>query len=206
MVCRFTWFRAAPFSQTLKVYETDAAVDGEKFVFFTLAALELARRLDWRPDIVHANDWHTAIAPYAIRRMQDDPFWKGVKTMLSVHNLCYMGAGSEAALTAYGLPPVNDPALPWWAQQVPLPLGLWAADEIVAVSPSYAEEIQTPDYGCGLESFLFSRHESITGIVNGIDMALWNPLTDDALIEPFSIENLAGRAATKKYPANPVWA
>jgi starch synthase len=76
---------------------------------------------------------------------------------------------------------------------------LWAADEIVAVSPSYAEEIQTPDYGCGLESFLFSRHESIAGIVNGIDMVLWNPLTDDALIEPFSLENLAGRAATKKY-------
>ena len=188
-----------PFSQTLKVYETDTAVDGEKFVFFTLAALELARRLDWHPDIVHANDWHTAVAPYAIRRMQDDPFWMGVKTMLSVHNLCYMGAGSEAALTAYGLPPVDDPALPWWAQQVPLPLGLWAADEIVAVSPSYAEEIQTPDYGCGLESFLFSRHESITGIVNGIDMALWNPLTDDALVESFSIENLVGRVATKKF-------
>lgn len=189
----------SPFSQTLKVYDTDAAVDGEKFVFFTLAALELARRLDWRPDIVHANDWHTAIAPYAIRRMQDDPFWMGVKTMLSVHNLCYMGAGTEAALTAYGLPPVDDPALPWWGQQVPLPLGLWAADEIVAVSPSYAEEIQTPDYGCGLETFLFSRHESITGIVNGIDMASWNPRTDAALIEPFSIENISGRAATKKH-------
>lgn len=189
----------APFSQTLKVYETDAAVDGEKFVFFTLAALELARRLDWRPDIVHANDWHTAIAPYAIRRMQADPFWQGVKTILSVHNLCYMGAGSEAALTAYGLPPADDPALPWWGQQVPLPLGLWAADEIIAVSPSYAEEIQTPDYGCGLETFLFSRHESITGIVNGLDLASWNPSTDSALIEPFSIENLAGRAATKKF-------
>jgi starch synthase len=189
----------SPFSQAHNVYETDAAIDGEKYVFFTLAALELARRLDWRPEIVHVNDWHTAIAPYAIRRMQDDPFWRGVKTMLSIHNLNFMGAGSEAALSAYGLPPVNDPALPWWAQQVPLPLGLWAADEIVAVSPSYAEEIQTPDYGCGLESFLFSRHESIAGIVNGIDMVLWNPLTDDALIEPFSLENLAGRAATKKY-------
>lgn len=188
-----------PFSQTSKVYDTDAAVDGEKFTFFTLAALELARRLDWRPDIVHANDWHTAIAPYAIRRMQTDPFWKGVKTMLSIHNLCFMGAGSEAALTAYGLPPVDDLALPWWGQQVPLPLGLWAADEIVAVSPSYAEEIQTPEYGCGLETFLFSRHESITGIVNGIDLNSWNPRTDDAMIEPFSTENLAGRAATKKY-------
>jgi starch synthase len=187
-----------PFTQTAKVYDTDAAVDGEKFIFFTLAALELARRLDWRPDIVHANDWHTAVAPYAIRRMQADPFWHGVKTIMSVHNLCYMGAGSEAALTAYGLPPADDPALPWWGQQVPLPLGLWAADAIVAVSPSYAEEIQTPDYGCGLETYLYSRHASISGIVNGIDLALWNPSTDEALVEPFSIENPAGRAATKK--------
>ncbi len=187
-----------PFTQTLKVYETDAAVDGEKFVYFTLAALEFARQIGWRPDIVHANDWHTAIAPYAIRRMQDDPFWKGVKTMLSIHNLCYMGAGSEVALNAYGLPPVDDPSLPWWGQQVPLPMGLWAADEIVAVSPSYAEEIQTPDYGCGLENFLFSRHERITGIVNGIDMAAWDPRTDEALAKPYSIENLADRLATKR--------
>jgi len=189
----------SPFSQTLKVYDTDAAVDGEKFIFFTLAALELTRRLGWRPDIVHANDWHTAIAPYAIRLMQNDPFWKGVKTMLSVHNLCFMGAGTEVALNAYNVPPVNDPRLPWWGQQVPLPMGLWAADEIVAVSPSYAEEIQTAEYGCGLETFLFSRHESITGIVNGIDLDIWNPSTDAALIEPYSIDNLSARAATKRH-------
>jgi starch synthase len=188
----------SPFSQTLKVYDTEAAIDGEKFIFFTLAALELVRRLDWRPDIVHANDWHTAIAPYAIRRMQDDPFWKGVKTMLSVHNLCFMGAGTEIALNAYGMPPVNDPALPWWGQQVPLPMGLWAADEIVAVSPSYAEEIQTAEYGCGLETFLFSRHESITGIVNGIDLDVWNPSTDAALVEPVSLDNVAARLVTKR--------
>jgi starch synthase len=189
----------SPFSQTLKVYDTDAAIDGEKFIFFTLAALELARQIGWRPDIVHANDWHTAIAPYAIRRMQDDSFWAGVKTMLSVHNLCYMGAGTEVALTAYDLPPVDDPALPWWGQQVPLPMGLWAADKIVAVSPSYAEEIQTPEYGCGLEPFLFSRHESITGIVNGIDIDVWNPSADAALVEPFCLDDLSGRAATKKH-------
>ncbi len=187
-----------PFSRATKVYDTDSAVDGEKFVFFSLAALELARRLDWRPDIVHANDWHTATALYGVRRMQDDPFWKGVKTLFSVHNLCYMGAGSEAALTAYGLPPVNDPELPWWGQHTPMPLGLWSADEIVAVSPSYAEEIQTPEYGCGLETFLHSRHDRVTGIVNGIDTTSWDPRTDEALIEPFSSEHLSGRAATKE--------
>ncbi len=189
-----------PFSRATKVYDTDAAVDGEKFVFFSMAALELARKLDWRPDIVHANDWHTASALYGVRMMQQagDPFWLGVKTLMTVHNLCYMGAGSEAALTAYGLPAVNDPALPWWGQQTPMPLGLWAADEIVAVSPSYAEEIQTPEYGCGLETFLQSRHERVIGIVNGIDTVSWDPEKDEALAEPFSRDDLDARAATKK--------
>lgn len=188
-----------PFSRATKVYDTDAAIDGEKFVFFSIAALELARRLDWRPDIVHANDWHTASALYAVKNMQADPFWSGVKTMLSVHNLCYMGAGSEKALSAFGLPPANSPDLPWWGQQTPLPLGLWSADEIVAVSPSYAEEIQTAEYGCGLETFLQSRHETVTGIVNGIDTISWDPASDDALAETFSLNKISHRSENKKF-------
>jgi starch synthase len=188
-----------PFSQAANVYDTDAAVDGEKFIFFSMAALELVQRLDWRPDIVHANDWHTATALYGVRRKQDEPFWGGVKTLLTVHNLCYMGAGSEGALTAYGLPPVDDPDLPWWGQHTPMPLGLWSADEIVAVSPSYAEEIQTPEYGCGMETFLQSRHERITGIVNGIDTIGWDPQKDEALVEKFSTRNLENRSATKLF-------
>jgi starch synthase len=164
-----------------------------------MAALELARRLDWRPDIVHANDWHTASALYGVRRMQDDPFWSGVKTILSVHNLGYMGAGSETALSAYGLPPVNDPDLPWWGQQTPMSLGLWSADKIVAVSPSYAEEIQTPEYGCGLETFLHAQNERVTGIVNGIDTVSWDPRRDGALVENFTSDELAARGKNKKF-------
>jgi starch synthase len=186
-----------PISNSQKVYDLDPGLDSEKYIFFSLAALELARKLDWRPDIVHANDWHTAASVYAVHRMQDDPFWKGVKTVFSVHNLCYMGAGSESALSAYGLPPVDDESLPWWGKQVPLPLGLWAADKIVAVSPSYAEEIQTPEYGCGLEGFLQSRRERVTGIVNGIDYASWDPSQDDALTANFSPEDLSARSEIK---------
>ena len=187
-----------PITNSSKVYDLDAGLDGEKYVFFSMAALELARRLDWRPDIVHANDWHGCAALYGIHRMQSDPFWCGVKTLLNVHNLGYMGAGSEPALSAYGLPPVNDPNLPWWGQQTPMPLGLWSADEIVAVSPTYAEEIQTSDYGCGLDSFLSSRHNRITGIVNGIDIGLWDPRSDSVLARNFSVDQLAVRVENKK--------
>jgi len=188
-----------PFDKATKVYDTDAAVDGEKFVFFSMAALEFARRLDWRPDIVHANDWHTAASLYGVHLFQSDPFWSGVKTILSVHNLGYMGAGSEEALSAYGLPPVNSPELPWWGQHTPMPLGLWSADEVIAVSPTYAEEIQTPEYGCGLESYLHSRHISVSGIVNGIDIDAWNPENDEALSQTFSADDLEARSRNKLF-------
>jgi len=186
-----------PIRHSEKAYDPDPRVDSEKYVFFSLAALELARRLNWRPDVVHANDWHTAASLYAVRRQAKDPFWVHTKTILSVHNLCYMGAGSEDALTAYGLPPVDDSDLPDWARHVPLPLGLWAADKIVAVSPSYAEEIQTSEYGCGLEVFLHTRRKRVTGIINGIDTSVWNPSSDPFLAVNFTARKLSARSGNK---------
>jgi len=187
----------APVTGSLKVYDPNPNADGEKYTFFSMAALEMVRRLDWRPDIVHANDWHTAPAIYQVRRQQDDPFWAGVKTVFSVHNLGYMGAEAENALLAYGLPPVAEPFYPEWACRQPLPQALWAADEIVAVSPSYAQEIQTPEYGYGLETFLQTRRATVTGIVNGIDYSLWDPFTDNDLESKFSADDLSGRAVNK---------
>jgi len=187
----------APVTGSLKVYDPNPLADGEKYTFFSLAALEMARRLDWRPDIVHANDWHTAAAIYQVRRMQDQPFWKGVKTVFSVHNLGYMGPEAENALQSYGLPPINEPLLPEWACRQPMGQALWAADEIVAVSPSYAEEIQTPEYGYGLEKYLQAKRAKVTGIVNGIDYSLWDPATDRALEATFDSASLADRAKNK---------
>ncbi len=187
----------APVTGSLKVYDPNPQADGDKYTFFSIAALEMARRLDWRPDIVHANDWHTAAAVYEVRRMQDDPFWKGVKTVFSVHNLGYMGAEAENALLAYGLPPITEPLLPEWARRQPMGQALWAADEIVAVSPSYAEEIQTPEYGYGLETYLQANRAKVTGIVNGIDYSLWNPAKDNALETTFDAATLTERARNK---------
>lgn len=189
---------ADPIRRSEKVYDPDPRADSEKYVFFSVAALELARKLDWRPDIVHANDWHTAASLYAVKRQaEQSDFWAQTKTVLSVHNLCFMGAGSEEALTAYGLPPVDAPELPDWGRHVPMPLGLWAADKIVAVSPTYAEEIQTPEYGCGLEGFLLSRRKQVTGIINGIDNVVWDPATDTFLPVNFTARKLALRNGIK---------
>ena len=180
------------------VYSTDPAPDREKYAFFSLAALEMTRYLDWQPDILHANDWHTSLALYALRSRRTDPVLARVRTVLTVHNLPYMGSEGTDALGAYGLMPVNDEALPKWARSQPLPLGLWSADAIVPVSPTYAREILTPEFGCGLEGFLKTRSDQITGILNGLDLDSWNPETDRTLAAPFSVETLDDRAVNKQ--------
>ncbi|HEX2981157.1 MAG TPA: glycogen/starch synthase, partial [Anaerolineaceae bacterium] len=102
------------------VYSLDAGEDGRKFTFTSLAALELARHLDWRPDILHANDWHTAMAVYALTNLYaDDPFFKNTRSVLTVHNLPFLGVGAESALEEFGLPASQAEGLPEWARGMP---------------------------------------------------------------------------------------
>jgi len=181
-----------------RVYTGDPQIDGMKYVFFSLAALHLARALGWRPDLIHANDWHTAPAIYARQAQpQQDGVYDGVATLLGVHNLPDLGVGTGAVLNEFGLPPAAGSALPWWAQDMPLPLGLLAADHIVAVSPTYAREILTPEFGSGLHDFLLTRQDTISGILNGIDAEQWNPSSDPHLVTNYNLQNLPARAANK---------
>lgn len=187
-----------PINAYSEVYTSDTRADGFKYTFFSLAALELARVLNWRPDILHANDWHTAPAVYALRLRRDqDDFFKNTRAVLGIHNLVYTGKSASDALRAHGLPPVLDGSLPDWAEHVPLALGLWAADSLAAVSPTYAQEILTPEFGAGLDAYLRTRRNVITGIVNGIDETMWDPSTDSALDATFTAETLDRRAANK---------
>jgi len=121
-----------------------------------------------------------------------------VKTsaVLTLHNLPFMGANATGRLSAYDLP-LRRLELPDWAVALPLPLGLWAADAIVAVSPTYAQEILTPEHGCGLHDFLRRRREAISGILNGLDVQAYDPETDSALEARFNFESLASRLENK---------
>lgn len=186
----------APIPPEAPVYSTDNLQDGYKFTFFSLAALQLVQALAWAPDILHANDWHTAPAIYAMHR-QRDPFFADTASLLGVHNLPYMGDGAGPALQGFDLPPAAGSSLPWWAQDMPLPLGLLAADHIVAASPRYAKEILTPEFGLGLEVFLRSRKSTISGILNGLDTVKWNPETDKTLPARFIAASLPARATNK---------
>jgi starch synthase len=190
------------------VYTTDNYRDGVKYTFFTLAALQLPRYIGWKPDILHSNDWHTAVGPYISRFDPNYADLHPTPTVLTIHNLPYLGGGSENALAEFGITPSTDDQLPAWASTLPLPLGLSAADRIVAVSPSYAEEILTPEFGCGLELFLQNRRQSVMGILNGLDQDNWDPATDKALSTPFNLAHLPERsqnkdALIKAYSLNP---
>lgn len=181
-----------------QVYTRDTHVDGMKFTFYSLAALELCRRMDWHPNILHANDWHTAPAIYALPFFRKrDAFFNDISSLMAVQNLQFLGIGAGQALSAFGLPPANSKALPAWAQDVPFALGLLAADSIVAVSPTYAREILTREFGVGLHHFLRQRAGDIKGILNGMDEERWNPQIDTQITAQFSMKNLDVRLLNK---------
>jgi starch synthase len=186
-----------PISSASTVYSSNPAQDREKYAFFSLAALEFINHSEWKPDIIHVNDWHTCLATFALRSRQYKTSSKRVRTVLTVHNLPYMGGDGSEVLSAYGLSPIEDDTLPEWAKDQFLPMGLWSADSIVPVSPSYAQEILSPEFGCGLESFLKTRLSSLTGILNGLDMDTWNPEMDKSLAVPFSCDHLELRTINK---------
>ncbi|MGH9366126.1 MAG: glycogen synthase [Thermoanaerobaculia bacterium] len=181
------------------IYGSSIAEDGPKFLFFSLAALWTCGTLGWRPDIVHANDWHTAAAVYWLAgEGRRDPFYRSIGTLLTIHNLPHMGKGAGAYLGDYGL--TTSPAieaLPQDLRDSMLGLGIVSADFLSTVSPTYAREIMTPEGGHGLDGVLRARGDHLAGVVNGIDTKLWNPATDRALAERFDADSLEKRAVNK---------
>ncbi len=180
------------------VYSRDPEVDGRKYVFFSLAAVEMVRHLNWQPDIIHANDWHTGTALYSLAlRKKHDKVFSAMRSLISVHNLPFMGRDAVPAVKEFGLPPAAVPHLPKWAEYFPLALGMSAADHIVPVSPGYAEEFLTPEFGCGLQDYLLTRKKSITGILNGLDQESWDPASDTEIVSQFNAAALDKKLLNK---------
>ncbi len=178
------------------VYSLDAKLDAEKYAFFSLAALELPKLINWAPDVIHGNDWHTALCMYASLTKRWEEGARKIASMITLHNLPFMGPDVSAILENYDIK-LAQTDLPDWARIMPLPLGLWASDAIVAVSPTYGKEILTPEYGCGLNEFLQFRHETVHGIVNGLDVDSFNPADDSALHVNYDFDTIEKRFANK---------
>ncbi|KAF0112313.1 MAG: starch synthase [Chloroflexi bacterium] len=180
------------------VYNQNFSADADKFIFFSLACLELPKVLGWRVDILHVHDWHTAIAVHQLKMIKKrDSFYKKSRSIITLHNLPFMGNGSEQALVKYKIKPSTDPTLPDWAQYLPLPMGFAAADQIVAVSPAYAQEILTPEFSCNLHDFFESNQKKLSGILNGLDTILWNPSTDSFIHQTYDRNSLGKKRLNK---------
>lgn len=180
-----------------KVYGCDD--DAQRFVFWGRATLELVKTLDWQPDVIHANDWHSAYVPaFLSAACRDDPFFAPVATAFTIHNLAYQGVTGSTILLFGGLDgllkhlDIEAPGTVNWMAQ-----GITHSDVINTVSRRYAQEILTPEYGCGMQDLLNARREHLWGILNGVDYDVWNPSTDPHLSCPFDVEHLEARGANK---------
>jgi starch synthase len=185
-------------------YGTAAGDDfdnGERFAFFSRAVLEALRRLDFSPDIIHAHDWQTATAPAFLKFVfRNDPFFRRTKSIFTIHNLAYQGLFDPGVLGRVGLPEnlFRPEDLEFFGRVNFLKAGILYADAITTVSPRYAREIQTPEFGCGLDGLLRAKSGGLRGIINGIDDSAWDPKRDPALAAPFGPDDLTGKRKCKR--------
>jgi starch synthase len=171
----------------------------ERFTFLSRGALQLSNALGWYPDIVHANDWQTALVPVFINTVEWARPLHAATSIYTIHNMAYQGVAARDALAVTGLGPEHDNSNEFehFGTLNLTKAALAHSTLLTTVSPTYAEEIQTPDYGCGLDGVLRSRRADLVGIVNGIDPHEWDPASDPHLPAHFSAADLGGKAVCK---------
>jgi starch synthase len=169
-----------------------------RFAALSLAGTEIARGLlpDWQPDIVHAHDWQAAMTAVYMRYTG----LQHIPTVVTVHNLAFQGQFGADIFPALGLPPAaySVDGLEYYGDVGFLKGGLRTAWSITTVSPTYAHEIMTPEYGMGLEGLIIDRASDLAGIVNGIDTDVWNPETDTHIARPYAAGSLRQRAVNRR--------
>ncbi len=171
-----------------------------RFAVLCRAALEVARHV-FRPDLIHCHDWQTGLIPvYLKTTFANDPTFFDIRTLFTIHNLGYRGIFARSALAQIGLDAdlFRPDRMEFWGDISFLKAGLVYSDAIATVSPSYAQEIQTPEYGNGLDGLLRDRSADLSGILNGVDYRHWDPETDHFLAANYSSENLDGKKICKR--------
>ncbi|MFL2133582.1 glycogen synthase GlgA [Desemzia sp. FAM 24101] len=175
--------------------------DGERFAFFSQAILEMLEKIDFIPDVIHVNDYHTAMVPVLLK---DKYNWieryQSIKTVLTIHNLQFQGIYDQVVLSDLfdiGYNAFHMNGLEFYGNVNFLKGGIYYADLVTTVSPSYADEIQTEEFGMGLDGVLRDNKSKIVGILNGIDYDVFNPEADEHVAEHFSVDDPSGKAINK---------
>jgi starch synthase len=174
--------------------------NADRFCEFSRAAIEFTKRV-WMPDVIHCHDWQTALVPVLLRTLYaGDPALKQMGVVFTIHNLGYQGLFPHSTLARIGLPETlfHVDALEFFGKVNFLKGGLVYSDRLTTVSKKYAAEIQTKEYGYGLEGVIRMRAGRLTGILNGVDYSEWSPEADKLIVANYSAHNLDGKRACKK--------
>jgi len=173
----------------------------ERFSFFCRQILHLLKKNNFCPDIIHCNDWQTAlVSVYLKTKFRDEPFFNRTKTIFTIHNLAYQGlfAKEQFSQTQLDQQFFNMHQLEYYGKLNLLKGGLVFSRFITTVSPTYAKEIQTLKFGCGLDGVLRERRNELFGIINGLDYQTWNPANDDKIFRRYTAENIKDKYANKE--------
>ena len=172
-----------------------------RFSFLARGTLNTAQALKFRPDIIHCHDWQTGLIPACLHYGREtDSFYRETASLFTIHNIAYQGSFPRSILELAGLPQesFSSEGLEFWGSANLLKAGIVYSQIINTVSRKYSQEIQTTEYGYGLEGILKCRKDDLFGILNGVDYELWNPETDSFLAAHYSRQDLSGKRACKK--------
>ncbi|PIQ97508.1 MAG: glycogen synthase GlgA [Nitrospinae bacterium CG11_big_fil_rev_8_21_14_0_20_56_8] len=173
----------------------------ERFIFFCRAVLESCKATGFFPDIFHCNDWQTGLVPVYLKTLYaQDPDFARARTIFSIHNLAFQGNYPPARMTAAHLPPhlFRVDGLEFYGNLSFMKGGLMFADLLTTVSKTYSKEIQTPEFGFGMDGILRSRSKDLYGFLNGADYEEWDPETDPLIPENYNAKNLSGKQECKR--------
>jgi len=197
LICREEFFdRRNPYGNGERDYEDNA----DRFIFFAKGVVETLRLADLQADVVHAHDWQASLVPLLLREAERrHGLTLALKTAFTIHNIAYQGVFPARVFGRTNLPDElnNIDGLEYYNQINFLKGGILFADRVTTVSPRYAQEIQTPEFGCGLDGVVQTRSDDIVGLINGVDTAVWNPAVDALLPARYSVGNLAGKAVCR---------
>ncbi len=181
--------------------DQDYRDNSERFVFFSRAVMEAARLLGLKPEIVHANDWQTGLVPALVNlEYRGTPGFEHTASIFTIHNMAFQGQfwHWDMLLTGLDWKYFNWRQMECYGHLNLLKTGISFADLVTTVSPTYSREIQTPEFGCGLNGALSSRHDDLFGILNGVDTEVWSPESDSYLPKNYSAASLSiGKAECK---------
>jgi starch synthase len=197
LICREEFFdRKGPYGNGERDYEDNH----HRYIFFCKGVVETLRLMNMQADIVHAHDWQAALMPlflrYAERR---NGVTLTLKTIFTIHNIAFQGVYPMRSFYRTNLPEelMGIDGVEFYGQMSFMKGGILFSDRVTTVSPRYAREIQTTEFGCGLDGVVATRADDIVGLINGLDTSVWNPVSDEHLPARYSAGNLAGKAVCR---------